>query len=80
MICFLFLFLAFKCRFCDAAYKYKGDLNKHLRGHLDGKIHECDKCSLSFYYPQELQNHQQEHYIEEKKSIEQPSITLKSIK
>lgn len=90
----MLFFSAFMCEFCDVSYKYKGDLNKHLRIHIEGgKIHKCpvESCGLSFYYPEELEQHEIEHYkMDKEKNKEEsaisfaldetlsPSVTLKS--
>ncbi|XP_031621088.1 zinc finger protein 184-like isoform X2 [Contarinia nasturtii] len=57
----------FKCKHCHVAYKYSGDLHKHLRTHTtDGKIHQCTKCADRFYYYEELSDHLLYHYKKEK--------------
>lgn len=60
-------FSAHSCQYCDVSYKYKGDLNKHLRLHIeDGKIHQCTICDSRFYYVEELEQHSIDHYKEDK--------------
>ena len=39
------------CEICDSSYKYKKDLNRHIRNKHDGdhhKVYECDQCSSKF--------------------------------
>lgn len=62
----LYNFTEFHCDFCDNSYKYKGDLDKHLRTHLGSKIYECKTCHMQFQYALELQRHSFVHYKEEK--------------
>lgn len=76
-----FPFSAHACQFCDVSYKYKGDLNKHLRLHLDGgKIHQCTMCPSSFYYPQELDDHIFDHYKKDKMNKEEKNDEKKDEK
>lgn len=57
--------IGLECDFCGQSYKYKGDLNKHLRSHLGEKIYKCDECDKRFKFPNELRKHSFEHYKEQ---------------
>lgn len=64
-----------QCEFCDQSYKYRGDLNRHLRSHLGGKIYKCDQCDERFKFKFDLQKHSYQHY-KEQTANSQPSMEI----
>lgn len=52
----------FQCQYCSAAYKHKGDLTKHMRGHLGDDLYQCPECPKRFRTPFDRQIHTYEHY------------------
>lgn len=64
---FCFLLLAFICEICpDKKYKYKGDLNKHMRTHLGENMYQCNLCDENFRLDWQLKRHSFVHYKKEK--------------
>ena len=37
-----------KCHICDKSYKYKKELNRHIKRHSDCKPYKCELCG-KFY-------------------------------
>lgn len=60
-----FLYLAFKCTYCDRRYTQSADLNKHLRQHVGQNTYKCGHCDQSFRLLRELRKHTTEHYLED---------------
>jgi len=56
-----------RCNFCgDAGFATISTLNRHMKVHIQGKIHPCDLCHKSFAQRYDLKRHLKTH--EKKKS------------
>lgn len=64
-----FGFVGFECEICQQAYKYKGDLSKHMRLHLGDDMYKCPSCPKRFRIPYELERHKYEHYTPSEEEI-----------
>lgn len=62
-------FSEYGCEYCDKVYKYRGDLNKHLKTHLGDLLYKCDLCPKQFRYSYELKEHSYMHNIGQDQSI-----------
>lgn len=47
----------FGCEYCEKVYKYRGDLNKHLKTHVGDMLYKCDLCHKQFRFMLELKEH-----------------------
>lgn len=58
----------FKCTFkgCKFAFISSGDLNKHVRRHMDviPKPYKCDQCTTAFERAYDLKRHKMRHEME----------------
>ena len=50
----------FKCPYCTAAFKQKGNLKQHIRTHTGEKPYECTNCRKRFAWGGTFRRHQEQ--------------------